>query len=173
MNTIASLNALDMEGLINTLSSEASASAQEDRKVTGSRVHAQSERIQEKRQERLDNLQEQLKGASKGGCLKFLVAIFKVFDILTKPLSAITGGQLKLELGKVFEQLQKSKATQRLVGLQVNGEEIQKALAGLKKFLQEDIHRMKDNEAFKTQETRQILKIIDEIQDSFRTTLRS
>ena len=174
MNTIGNGTHLDIEGLMNAISADAGVSAREDQKVTGSRLKVQTERIQEKRRERLDNLREQMEGAAKsGGCLKFFKAIFKVFDILTKPLSAITGGQLKLELGKIFEQLQKAKETGRLEGLKIDGQELQAALQGLKKFLQEDTQRVKETEEIHSKTDVQILNMLDEIHDSFRAGNRS
>lgn len=173
MNAIGTGNQMDLEGLMNQIGADAGRSAREDQKVSGSRIKAQTEKIQEKRRDRLDNLREQMEGAAKGNaCLKVFKSFFKVFDILTKPLTAITGGQLKLELGKIFETLQQAKETGRLEGLKIDGKELQQGLMGLKKLLSEDSQRVKDGEDLQSQGTQQIQNILDDIHDSFQAVNR-
>lgn len=173
MNQIAPAQSLDIDSLINNLQVDANKSEIETNKASSAKIRTQAEKIKEKRQEQLDNIKERMKGASGGGCLKFLKTIFKVFDLLLKPLSAITAGQLKLELGKVFERLEKAKANGKLLGLQINGEEIQGALQDLKKIFEQDTQRYQNQEELSHQQNQRIITIIEEVHDSFNKSVNS
>lgn len=96
--------------------------------------------------------------------------IAKVFDILLKPLSAITAGQLKLELGKALESLQKAKEQKQLMGLKIAGKEMGLALDQLKKFLQEDLDSSQQREKIQQNQEEQILKIVEELHQGFLST---
>lgn len=161
---------MNLDQVIHHLSEQISQSESEDNRVQTARIRSHKERIQDKRQERLDNLKEQMRPAAKGGCIGFLRSIVKVFDILLKPLSAITAGQLKIELGKALEMLQKSKEQKHLFGLRIQGAEITLALNNLKKFLQDDLDSVKANEKITQAQEDQLLKIIDEIHQGLVST---
>lgn len=161
---------LDLDHLIQHLSEQISQGEREDKRVQGARIRSHHEKICDKRQERLDNLKEQMRSASKGGCISLLRNIAKVFDILLKPLSAITAGQLKLELGKALESLQKAKDQKQLMGLKIAGKEMGFALDQLKKFLQEDLDSSQQREKIQQNQEEQIFKIVEELHQGFLST---
>lgn len=173
MQSVGIGNNFDIETFLNNASAQASRSDLEGKKVTTARIKTHTEKIADKRQERIDNLKDQMKGASGGGCLKFLKSIFKVFDLLLKPLSLLTGNQLKLELGKALEMLQKAKIQGKLAGLKIDGKEIQQVLQGIKKVLQDDIQRVEKQEELGQKQTQKILKMIEEIHEGFDSTLKT
>lgn len=171
MNGINGSHGLDLEALINNVSKDYAQSDIDDKKVTKARVQSYSGKIADKRQERLDNLKERLKGpGGGGGCFKFLKAVFKVFDFLLKPLSAITLGKFRVELSKTLDMLKNAKHQKRLLALQANGQGILKSIQGLKKLLQDDFDRIKTQDDQSAKESQKIMQILDEIQDTFKTT---
>ncbi|MDX1412112.1 MAG: hypothetical protein R3351_08130 [Nitrospirales bacterium] len=173
MNSINLNQNIDVESLITHLQREANEGDREAIKTGKARIHSHAERIEDKRQEQLDNIRERLKGASPNGCLKFFSSIFKVFDLLLKPISAVTGGQLKLELSQAFEMLKKAQVTGKLFGLKIDGEEISGALQDLKQLLQEDMRRMDDQQDASHKQNQQVVKILENMQQSFESTVQS
>lgn len=173
MNSINLNQNVDVESLITHLQREANEGDREALKTGKARIHSHAERIEDKRQEQLDNIKERLEGASPQGCLKFLSSIFKVFDLLFKPLSAVTGGKLKLELSRAFEMLEKARVTGKLFGLKIDGEEISGALQDLKNLLQEDMQKMDNQQDLSHQQNQQVVRILENLQQSFESTLQS
>ena len=170
MNLASLSQNTDMDSLLTHLQREAAQGDQEgiQASMTGIRSHA--EKIRDKRQEQLDNINQQLKKAGGNGCITVLKSVFKVFDLLLKPLSALTGGQLKLELGKALEFLQKAKDSGRLAGLQIDEKEMSQAIAGIKRLLQDDMSQMKNLQQEQHEQNQKVLQILNSLQDSFRNT---
>jgi hypothetical protein len=165
-------NNFDLEAFINNASADFSKSDSEGKKILSARIRTHTEKIEDKRQERIDNLKEQMRAASAGACIQILRSIVKVFDIVLKPLSALTGGQLDLELGKALEVLQKAKAANKLFGLQIDGKQIQHILQNFKKLLQEDNSKLEEQNALTQKQNQRILEIIDEIHDGFNSSVQ-
>ena len=162
----------DMESLITQLQRETGRNESESLKIEAARIYNHAEKIQDKRQEQLDNIEQRLKGAHPNGCLKFFATVFKVFDLLFKPLSTLTGGQLKLELGKALEMLKQAQVSGRLLGMEINGEQISGALQQLKNLLQQDMERISDRQFHDEKQNQQILKILDTLEQGFASTER-
>jgi len=170
MNDINLSNNFDINSFLDNVMADAKQGASEDNKVTSARIKVHSDKIQDKRKEQIENLMEQMKDASSGGCLKFLKSVFKIFDILLKPLSAITAGKLKLEIGAALEKLQDAKKLQHKIGLQIDESKISKALGNLKRMLQEDFQNMEVETQIDHKETQKIIQMIEEVQEGFRST---
>ena len=169
MTFIGSVKSLDLESFVNGIAADSGQGALESNRAASIRVKSRSEKIQEKREEKIQNLLGQMKGASGGGCLKIFCGLIKVFDLLLKPLSLVTGGQLKLELGKALDALQEAKKQKTLFGLRIDGDQISKALEGLKKLLQDDFQRMESGEAAKAKDQERIMEILEELQRGLQT----
>jgi hypothetical protein len=161
---------LDIDSLLTQLQREAGQGDEEALKTNRARIHTHAERIQDKRQEQLDNLKQRLEGAHPNACLKFFATVFKVFDLLLKPLSVITGGQLKLELGKTLEMLKQAQVTGRLLGIEINGEQIKGALEELKNLLEQDMQRMSEQQTLSDKQNQQILKILEALEQGLEST---
>jgi hypothetical protein len=170
MDAIGLNQNMDIEFLLTQLQREASRGDEEGIKIEGVRIHAHAERIQDKRQEQLENIKRRLKGAHPNACLKFFATVFKVFDLLLKPLSAITGGQLKLELGKALEMLKQAQLNGRLMGIDIDGEQIKGAIQELKNLLQQDMERISNQQDRSETQNQQILKILDALEQGFEST---
>lgn len=171
MVSINGSQGFDIESLINNVTADLSKGSIEDKKVTEARIKSHTEKIHDKRQERIDNLKEQMKGPpGGGGCFKFLQAVFKVFDFLMKPISALTLGKFRVELSKTLDMLKDAKYQKRLLALQANGQDILKVIQGLKKLLQDDFDSMKIQDDQGAKESQRIMQILDEIQDTFKAT---
>lgn len=161
---------LNIESLINNVSADMSQGDLEDKKVSKASVRANTEKIHDKRQERIKNLIDQMKGvAGPGGCMKILRVVAGVLDFLVKPLSALTLNKLKLDLSKTLDALQDSKNQKKILGMRIDGEQIQKALQGLKKLLGNDMETLKTQDERGAKETERILQILDEIDSSFKS----
>ncbi len=162
----------NIESFIDNVAANFGKSDIEEKKVTQSSVRIHTRSLADKRQERIKNLIDQMKGAhgGGGGCFKVLKVVAKVVDFLTKPLSMITLGQLKTDLGKTLEMLQEAKNQKKVLGIKINGESILKSLQGLKKLLSEDMETLKSQDEKSAKETERILHIIDEIHNGFRTS---
>ncbi len=169
MNVLNLNQNIDADALLTHLMAEAAQGDREGIKASSSRIRSHSEKIQDKRQEQLDNINEQLKKAGGNGCISILKSVFKVFDLLLKPLSKMTGGVLKLELGNSLEMLQQAKTSGRLTGLQINEKELQNAIASIKKLLQDDMEQLKTYQSDQHEENQKIIEILDTVQDSFKT----
>jgi hypothetical protein len=170
MNAVHLNQNLDIESLVTQLQREAGIGDEEALKTNRARIHSHAERIQDKRQEQLDNIKQRLEGAHPNPCLKFFATVFKVFDLLLKPLSAITGGQLKLELGKALEMLKQAQISGRLLGIDINGEQIKGALQELKNLLQQDMERIDAQQDLSETQNQQILKILEALEQGLEGT---
>lgn len=170
MSEITNSQSFNVESFINNVSADMAAGDIEDKKVTKAQIHVQTKKIHDKRQERIKNLQDQIRGVSAGGgaCFKFLRVVFKILDFLAKPLSAITLNQLKVDLSKTLDNLKDAKVQQAMMGLKINGQDILKSLEGFKKLLGNDLETLKTQDEHSAKETERILKILDEIHSSFQ-----
>lgn len=158
----------DIEALINKVSADFAQGDKEDKKVTKAQISSNTEKIRDKREERIENLKEQIKGVSGGGgCFKFLKAVFKIIDFLAKPLSLLTFNQLKTNLSKTLDMLQDSKNQKKLMGLKINGQDILKVLQSLKTTLSDDMETLKQQDQLSAKESQRILQIINDIEKSF------
>lgn len=173
MNSVSLNQNLDMDEMLLLLQRESSDSDQEAIRSSANSIRNRSQKIQEKRKEQLENIKEQLKGpGGANGCVSILKSIFKVFDLLLKPLSMITGGQLKMELGKALEMLQKAQAMGKLTNLQINHKEMGHAISSIKKLLQEDMSQMKEYQEHEQQQSLKIMEILDSLQQTFESSTR-
>jgi hypothetical protein len=164
-------NGLNIESLLNTISSEFSTGDSEDKKITAARIRVNTKNVQTKRQERIDNLIKQMKGVGgASGCMKIAKVVFKAIDLLIKPLSALSLGALKMDLSKSLEMLEEAKKQGRLLGLKINGQEISKALQSFKTFLQSDMQTLKQQDEQSAKDAERIVQILDEIEQTFKTT---
>lgn len=171
MAEVTGTQGFNVESFINNVSADMAASDIEEKKATKARIKTHTEKISDKREERIKNLQDQIKGVSSGGgCFKFLSVVFKILDFLVKPLSALTLNQLKLDLSKTLDMLKDAKNQKALLGLKINGQDILKSLQGLKKLLQDDMQKFQTQEQQGAKDTDRILKILDEIQETFGAT---
>lgn len=163
---------LDVDALINQVSQDYSKGDIEDKKVTKARIHVQTDKIHDKRQERIENLKDQIKGVSggAGGCMKVLKVVFKIIDFLSKPLSLLTMNQLKVDLSKTLDQLKDAKNQQKLMGLKIDGQEILKSLQGFKTLLSNDMEQLKTEDDRSAKESQRILNILDDIENTFQAT---
>jgi hypothetical protein len=169
MNTVALNQNLDIDSLLTQLQKEVGKGDEEAIKTNRARMHAHAERIKDKRQEQLENIKQRLEGAHPNGCLKFFATLFKVFDLLLKPLTAMTGGQLKLELGKALEMLKQAQTGGRLLGMEINGEQIKGALQELKNLLQQDMQRISDRQQLNEAQNQQIFKILTTLEQGLES----
>ena len=172
MNAVHLNQNLDIESLVMQLQREAGQGDEENLKTHRARIHSHADRIQDKRQEQLDNIKQRLEGAHPNPCLKFFASVFKVFDLLFKPLSAITGGQLKLELGKALEMLKQAQVSGRLLGIEINGEQIKGAIQELKNLLQQDMQRMSNQQDQSETQNQQIIKILEALEQGLESTAK-
>lgn len=174
MVTVSFPNALDVEALVNRVASDLNRSAVEDNKATRASVRAESSIIRDKRQERIDNLVKQMKGLkdSSGGCVKFLRTIFRVIDFLVKPLSALTLNKLKVDLTKVLDTLKEQKNQEGLTRLKIRGDEILKTIQEFKSLLGDDTESLRKQDEQSAKDTRRILEILDDLQETHQTTTR-
>lgn len=168
MNEINAANGMDMNAFLDEVMAEAKRETSEEQRISSARIQVHSEKIQDKRREQLENLLEQTKEAAPGGCFRFFRSTFKIFDLLLKPLSVLTAGKLKLELGSALEKLQEAKELQHQTGLQMNEGKISKILTDLKRLLQDDFQKMEARNQTDHRETQKIMKMIEEIHDGFR-----
>lgn len=161
---------LNVESLINNVSGDLAQNNVEDKKISKAHIRANTEKIKVKREDRIKNLIDQMKGvAGPGGCMKILRVVTGVLDFLVKPLSALTLNKLKLNLSKTLDALQDSKNQKKLLGMRIDGDQIQKALQGLKKLLGDDVETLKTQDEQGAKETERILQILDEIDLSFKS----
>ena len=174
MVTVSSANALDVEALINRVASDMSQGAIEDNKATGAIVRAETSVIRSKRQERIDNLVEQMRGMATGGgaCYKFTRFLFKVVDFLAKPLSALTLNKLKVDLTKILETLKEQKGEQGLTRLKIRGDEILKTIQEFKSLLGDDTETLRKDEEQNAKETRRVMEILEDLHETYLTTTR-
>ena len=164
-----STSGLNMESFVNNVAGDVAKSDIEDKKISKASVRATTEKIHDQREEKIQNLMDQLKGVGgAGGCFKFLRAAFKIIDFLTKPLSVLTLNKLNLSLSTALESLKDAKNRQKILGLKINGEQIQKVLEGLKKLLGNDMETLKLQDDRGAKETERILQILDEIDGTFK-----
>ncbi len=161
---------LDMEAFLNKSAAQLTKSSSEDKKITQARIKSHSSNIQDKRQERIEQLQEQIKGSHPRACPQFLVSLTKIFDTLLKPISALTLGKLNLELSKSLEMLLDAKGEIHFQALQIEGKEMQNAIEELKKFLQEDLNHLESTENSQNNNARSILETLDQIHQGFETS---
>ena len=167
---IMGTSGLNMESFVNNVSADVAQNDIEDKKVSKAHVRATTEKIHIKREERIKNLIDQMKGiGGAGGCFKFLRSVFKIIDFLAKPLSLLTLNKLNLSLSKTLDALKDAKNQQKILGMKINGDQIQKALEGLKKLLGNDMETLKTQDERGAKETERILQILDEIDSSFKT----
>lgn len=173
MNTLSLNRNLDMDEMILLMQRESSEGDQEIIRSSTNSIRNHSQNIQEKRKEQLENIKEQLQGpGAANGCVSILKSIFKVFDLLLKPISMVTGGQLKMELGKALERLQKAQAMGKLTHLQINQKEMGHAISSIKKLLQEDMSQIKEYQEKEQQQSLKIMEILDSLQQSFESSAR-
>lgn len=168
MNPINATGSLD--SIINSITYDVSTSASEDNKISRSNLKADKEKMHDERQKKIANLADQMKGVSQGKCFKFIKVVFKIVDLLAKPLSAITGNQLKLNLTKTLQILQEAKKNGKLMGLQINAEQISKVIENVKKHLSTDMSQLKETEIHSNNESKRIMQILDEIDKTFKAT---
>ncbi len=170
MDPINATSSLNMEGLLNSVTSELGKGDIHDKEIGKARIISHSHRIKNKRTEYIDNLKKQMQGAvSGGGCFKFLRVVTKVFDFLLKPLSALTMGQFKVELTKTLDMLKDAKNKKALMGLNINTQQIMQAIDGLKKMFAEDSTHLDSLNEHSAKENSRIMEILDEIEKSFST----
>ena len=161
---------INFESVVNEMATHLTQGDLENKKISKAEVVIHKEHLKDKREERIQNLTDQLKGASQGGgCFKVLKVVFKVVDLLMKPLSAITMNQLKTNLSQTLDALKEAKNQKRILGLNIKEQDILKALEGLKKLLNEDTDRLKTQENQSDQDVQTILRILDDIQSTFQT----
>lgn len=162
---------MDNEAVINQMSVDLGQGNIEDKKVAEARIHTHSQRIHDKRQERIENLKEQMRGVSGGGaCFKFLRSTFKVFDIFLKPITALSFGKLNLELGRAMDVLKQAKDNKALLGLKIKGQQAQAIIQNLKKMFEDDLQSLDLTNEQSTQEADRILRIMENLEDSFVST---
>lgn len=97
---VPSNNKISSFGILNQAEQEILKSENETKEVYKSSIETNKSFLEQKRQERIDNLEERLRLLAKnngGGCLKFLKVISIVVAAVTAPLS---GGLLSLPLAK-------------------------------------------------------------------------
>lgn len=162
----------NMESLINEVSADLAKGDIEDKKITAKRIEAHTDNLRDQRQDRIKNLKDQIRGVHNngGGCFKVFKAVFKVLDFLAKPLSLLTANTLKLNLEKTLDQLKEAKNQKGVILLQAHGQEILKVIENLKKFLGDDMETLKKTSTLSDKETTRIRQIMDEVEESFRST---
>lgn len=170
MPDISSTQTLNAESFIDNLAGTLSQSNAEDKKISKSQVRIYKRHMDDKRQERIKNLSDQLKGASShsGGCFKILKVVFKIVDFLTKPISLLTMNQLKVDLSKTLDMLKDAKNQKKLLGLGINEQEILKIMDSLKKTLGDNTTRLKAQEQQSHQDLETVLRILADIESTFK-----
>ena len=145
-------------------------SSVEDKKNIESKIKIDSKKVREKRQEKIDNLTEQMKQVThkSGGCLKIVKVVFKIVDFIMKPLSLMSMGKVNVELSKTLEMLEEAKKQGKILGLKIDGEAIFKALDEVKKFLQQDYENLKTTQVQEGKEMQRMMRILDEIHETYR-----
>lgn len=172
MPEINSSQGFDIEAMINNVASDMAEGDIHDKKATMASIRSNTDKIRDQRLERIENLQKQLKGVASGGgaCFKGIKVVLKVIDILAKPLSLLTLGNLQTSLSKTLDMLQQAKAQGKLMGMKIDGQQIMKTLESLKTNLSEDTEQLKQQNQHSQQETEKIMSIIDEISNTFKST---
>lgn len=171
MNAINPNQNLDTDALVTQLQREAYLGDLESLQSSAAKIHHHAGRIADKRKEKLENIKQRIQGAHANPCLKFFATVFKVFDLLLKPLSAITGPALNLELGKALEMLERAQINGRLLGTVIDGEKIQGALSELKNLLQQDMQRMGDQQDLTEKQQQQLFKVFEALEQGFEATV--
>jgi len=164
------LNSNNIDTTLNNMIDSAVFGNNEDNKIIRSNIKANKEKVHDQRQDKIQNLKDQLKGVSQGKCFKFIRTVFKVVDLLAKPLSALSGNQLKLNLGKTMDMLADAKKQNRLMGLQIDYQQIKQVIEGIKKIITQDQSQINQNQDFSQKETERVLQILDEIDSAMQTT---
>lgn len=163
---------LNIESLVNHVSADFAKNDLEGKKVAMASVRVHTQKITSKRQERIKNLIDQMRGVvhQSGGCFKFLRVVFKIIDFLAKPLSLLTMNKLKMDLGKTLDMLKDSKNQQALLNVKIKGDRILKALTNLKKLLGDDMEQMKTQDEQSAKESQRVMRILNDIEETFKQT---
>lgn len=158
---------LNVEGLINQVSADLLKSSSETTQANKVSIQKHTQELKDKRQDRIQNLMDQMKGVASGKCVNFVKSIAKVTDFLTAPISALSMGKLNLSLSQAVEGLDEAKKQGKLAGLQINGQKISKVIENLKKFVQDDTQSLQDNDAQINKEAKQLMKILSDIDETY------
>lgn len=158
---------LNVEGLINQASADLLKSSAETAQVDKVSVKKHTQELKDKRQDRIQNLMDQMKGVASGKCLGFVKAIAKVGDFLLSPVSALSMGKLNGALTKAVENLDEAKKQGKLAGIQINGQKISKMIENLKKFVQDDTQSLQENDTRTNKEAQQLMKILSDIDETY------
>lgn len=158
-----------IDSIINNMGSSAYIGINEDNKINKSSLKVAREKVKDQREEKIQNLKDQLKGVSQGKCFKAIRCIFKVVDLLAKPISMITGNQIKLQLTKMMDTLAEAKKQGRMASLNIDYQKISQFIESLKKTISSDQQSIKNNLSIQQDDTNRILKILDEIDSTMKT----
>lgn len=172
MEINSSTSGLDLDAMVNKISADFSKGDVEQKKTSKANIRVNTVQMRDKREKRVQNLTDQMKGVHQNGgaCFKVLRVVFKIIDILAKPLSAISMNQLKVDLSKTLEALKDAKNQKGVMVLRLKGDQLLKVIDGLKKFLSEDTDTLNKQDAQAAKESQTILKILDEIEETFKAT---
>lgn len=167
---VTNTKGMDIESFINSVTANFAQGSLEDKKAIENKVKVDTKKVKEKRQEKIDNLLDQMKKVShkSEGCFKVIKVVFKMIDFIMKPLSLMSMGKVNVELSKTLDMLQEAKKQGKILGLKIDGESIMKALDDLKKFLQQDYDNLKTTQVREGKEMQKMMRILDEIHETYQ-----
>lgn len=140
---------------------------QEDQKINRARIAVHAERIRDKREERIEHLKKGLRAATSGhACIKIFRPVFEVFDLLLKPLTAISAGQLRFDLSSMLDKLQQGLNQQKKLGYQIKNKQLMLVMNDLKGLLSEDFNQLDQSQQQQLSDVQRIRKILDQIQST-------
>ena len=154
-----------MQDLLNGVQLELSKSHNEQKKVTAAAIRAESHIMEDKREERIKNLMKQAQGvqANSGPCFKIVKVLAMVMDFVMAPITMSSMKGFSMQLTQCLKNLEEAKKQGKILGLQINGQQIDKMLTDLKSLFQGDTSRLKEQESQHLQEMERIMTLLEEI----------
>ena len=132
---------IDVLGLLNRAMGDIESGKAEENRSSKISVQGNKKFLEEKRQERLDKILENLKGIHHGKCLGFLSFIVKGFATIAAPFSG--GASLALNLGGLLvnglDRLQQAKAQKNYLLSKADEEMLGQIIAEVSKLFDDEI----------------------------------
>ena len=162
---IGTNSSLDVYSLINRAIGSLEEGHAEDIKSSKISVKANKKAIEEKRQERLDKILDNLRHLSRGKCLGFLKFVVKVFEMVAAPISG--GASLALNLGGILlnglNRLQQAKNQKNYLLSKEDEAILKRVIDEVKELFDDEIQQIKQADERHQRELVEMKQAIEQV----------
>jgi hypothetical protein len=166
---------LDIFAILNQAVGSLEEGNEEDIRSSRISVKANKKALEEKRQERLDKILQNLGQLGKGKCLGFLKMIVKAFAVISAPFTGGTTLPLALGLGGVLlnglDRLQQAKNQKNYLLSKADEEILKQVIEEVEQLFDEEIKGVELGEEQQQRELTQMKQAIEEAAQSYQASV--